>query len=617
MAKIPELIPKLAGSNVRFEYLPLSNILPGRDTSIARLRRWIDECLSNHQSCSKHTSEENVVRPTRLLDLNLIYQDNESGIRLIETSPDNVYRYACLSHRWDASLQRHRATKDNLPNLLNFLPIRPLPANFRDAISIARELGIQYLWIDSLCIIQEGDDHADLVQELGKMGFIYRNAWLTIAAVSSPNSSGGCFIRDKWPDVCFSVNTTEGSHLIGCRVLDKNGKPKTAHDIDSHYPLLTRGWVFQECFLSPRLLQCNYGEFTFRCLESSSCECNSHLAPHPQNTAYMSRWIGKMDMINRQVLFVSDFKNSGLENAWHWQLKIWRALVGTYTKLKLTNSDDMLPAVAGCAQIFASRLRFNYVAGLWKERIQTELLWHVKLLYKHSKPRPKDSTAPSWSWASVAMGQHIQLDDYDKTNGDGRKRYDKKQLLLDIKDICCVPESTANPFGKLKYAYLKLHAKLYPWHLRLLCPAARCRTHRYRNAWDLHVKKDNCPVLCRTKLQGLAIDNATFELPFDGRPEDEDLEHRDAVGYCASAPRYYCKFAQIYLLHALHAQMCDEHKTIDVFLVLRRIPPANGKPNCYRRIGLLKVFNEDPDLPSWDEIVEGTIKSRKEEFWLF
>jgi hypothetical protein len=95
----------------------------------------------------------------------------------------------------------------NLSKFLDFVNLEQFPANFRDAVSIARDLKIPYLWMDSLCIIQEGDGGTDLDREIAKMGAIYRNSRLNIAAVSSPDSSGGCFAKDQWPDICFSIST--------------------------------------------------------------------------------------------------------------------------------------------------------------------------------------------------------------------------------------------------------------------------------------------------------------------------------------------------------------------------------------------------------------------------
>lgn len=553
--------------------------------------------------------------PARLLELHAVKENKKPGIRLIETRPGNPYQYACLSHRWDINVASHQATEENLPDLLQFIDVEQLPANFRDAVYIARELKMPYLWIDSLCIIQEGDPK-DKVRELGKMGHIYRNAWLTIAAVSSPGSSGGCFIKDQWPDVSFSISTKAGeTHVISARVLDKKGKPRKVAEVSDHYPLLSRAWVFQEYLLSPRLLQCNYGEFTFRCLESSTCECSSNLAPHATDP---SRWLGQNNLDDIRRLLAS---SPGEDDNWSSRrleaLDCWRTIVGLYMRLELTKTSDVLPAAAACAQILSPHVRCDYVAGLWKDTLSTDLLWHVETRregekHKH-RLRPDESTAPSWSWASVGLRQNIIFVNWSLKS----KWLKTEELLQDsIREVHHGPESTENSFGRLRCAYLKVHAKLYPWYLRRPCPPARFKAHpRHRFAWDLHIKRPNSPVTCHGRVEPIAIDSATFELRFDAKLDDEGLEEQDMVGDCKGAPKYHCKLAQVFLLHGVHAK--DLKRTLDVFLILKRVLPMDGKPNCYRRVGLFTLLNEHRALPTWDEMIAGRLESRPEEFYLF
>ena len=130
------------------------------------------------------------------------------------------------------------------------------------------------------------------------MGPIYRHAYLTIAAISSPESSSGCLISEKWPDQCFQIdapNAIEGQPIIiGARVLDRKGVPTSAPAVRQKYPLLHRAWVLQERLLSRRIVSCNYAEFSFECLECSHCECgNPTMAPHPpEKLKNANAWLG-------------------------------------------------------------------------------------------------------------------------------------------------------------------------------------------------------------------------------------------------------------------------------------------------------------------------------------
>lgn len=607
-----------------FERMYRSNFLNSTDVSIARLRQWMDECLSSHENCRKNiVTQDDSNRPARLLDLSLIQRHGESGIRLVETLSGISYQYACLSHRWDNALKHHQTTTKNLSQFLGFLSLEKLPANFRDAVSIARDLNIQYLWIDSLCIIQSGDSGEDLGRELAKMASIYQNSFLTIAIVSSPDSSKGCYMQDKWPDISFWVSNTNEAHLFGARVLDKKGSLVSTDDVHDHYPLLSRAWVLQERLLSPRLLQCNYGEFAFDCLESSRCECNSKLAPHPDKVPkwFGNPWFGtQKSTFGRNILVQgpqSNWKPGTMELSKRHVLEYWRGIVETYMLLELSFPSDVLPAIAGCAQALALFLKFNYVAGMWKETLPTDLLWHVMPSKRRwvAKPRPENSTAPSWSWASVSMGQTVTH--ISPHNGKGWPMSDA--LLRDaIEEVYCEPLSSINPFGKLKHAYLKLEAVLYPWYLRSFCRAAYPEIARgSKRRKDLHIKRPNQSTKCTTEIQELDIDDAAVEVHLDVHLGDEGLA-TESFSQCISEltyPPQSCGLSQIYLLHALHKS--NLKRSIDVFLLLMRTPQVCGKPNCYRRIGLMELMNEAADVRKWEDMIHGRLEPRQEEFWLF
>ncbi|KAL8704268.1 MAG: hypothetical protein Q9201_002577 [Fulgogasparrea decipioides] len=577
----------------------------------------MEECVGNHDDCSEQSAtQDNSSRPARLLELKTIQRNNESGIRLIETVSGSSYQYACLSHRFDDAVKRHRTTAGNLSDFRQFINLEKLPKNWRDAISIARDLHIDYLWIDSVCIIQDGDGGDDLRRELAKMGFIYQKAHLTIAAISSPSSSGGCFIKDKWPDKCIRVSTTSNEeYLIGARILDQKGRPVSTDDVNDRYPVLSRGWVFQERLMSTRLLLCNYGEFAFECLKSSRCECESSLAPH---LGKKSSWFTNLGFTQQRRLLLQDAQGAlsqGERDAWkHNALNYWKTIVGTYMQLNLTHSSDVLPAIARCAQTLAPHLHLNYVAGMWKETLATDLLWYVMPLKAKvgPKPRPNDTTAPSWSWGSVSMGQAIF---YIQCQSD--RSWSKSSPLLQdaIKEIYCEPQPATNQFGKLEDAHLRLDAVLYPWYLRLFCNMAMGEVAPWRRKWvkDLYIERSAHSKNCTTNPPELALQGGVVELRLDGRLKDEELKPTP-FKHCVGTQPHLCRLIQIYLLPVLHKE--SSPRTLDVFLLLNRILPVKNKTNCYRRIGLMKLTNEEGKTRTWDKIVDGRIKPQKEEFWL-
>lgn len=556
------------------------------------------------------------MRPARLLDVTAVQKDGQPGLSLIETIPDHSYKYVCLSHRWDDGVKAHKTTTQNLAASLDSIELAKLPGNFRDAIAITRDLGIQYIWIDSLCIIQAGDDKRDLGRELAKMGFIYQNAQLIIAAVSSPDSDAGCFINEQWPDTCLQIEDLNGKTLmVGARLLDRKGQACTEVDVNERYPLLTRAWVFQERLLSTRLLQCDYGEFTYHCLESWKCECRtSALAPHPSSKVIRnSTYLGQRHLVLRGP---HGLQSEGLRASWKKDvLFYWRTLAQRYMQLGISFSTDVLPAIGGCAQVLAHHLNLTYIAGLWKETLSTDMLWHVEHQNKARK-RPADSTAPSWSWASVAMEQTITHIGWDN----GKSVWTSSQTLLDdvLREVYCKPQSESNPFGRLKIAYLRLDATLYPWHIRFFCNLAKeeRKGHSGRIPKEFYAKRSDRASSCSAHIEALDFRGAFVELRLDALTRREDLPTVPFTG-CVQISRTtkICALSKILLLHVLHKEKLP--KTLDVFLVLQKTDPVYGKPNCYKRIGLLKISDHKGDTRTWADVIRGKIEPQREELWLF
>jgi hypothetical protein len=194
----------------------------------------------------------------------------------------------CLSHCWGLKPQLI-TTKKTLSDYEKEVSWGVLPATFRDAITVSRRLGIRYIWIDSLCIIQ--DSPADWARESAKMADIYANSYLTIAAASSKDGAGGLYLEDqRQKGVSLTGTTSLGStytvrvqYSIPAHTLVDDATPKgviqhpisvssSINDIGGTrevFPLLTRGWVFQERLLSPRFLQFGRHELLWDCRRSS------------------------------------------------------------------------------------------------------------------------------------------------------------------------------------------------------------------------------------------------------------------------------------------------------------------------------------------------------------
>ncbi|OCL09068.1 hypothetical protein AOQ84DRAFT_291962 [Glonium stellatum] len=79
----------------------------------------------------------------------------------------------------------------------------------------------------------------------------------------------------------------------------------------------------------------------------------------------------------------------------------WREIVEMYSRMRLTNAADKLPALSGVARIFSERSRSRYLAGLWEPDLAYQLAWRVYKYGVEKKKRPMPWRAPSWSWAAV------------------------------------------------------------------------------------------------------------------------------------------------------------------------------------------------------------------------
>jgi hypothetical protein len=241
-------------------------------------------------------------------------------------------------------------------------------------VIVTRKLGIRYLWIDSLCIIQ--DNLVDWEEQASSMCDIYKNTFLTLAATRCESCT-----EPLLPSFCHAVNGIDemGSPFkIGVRI-------ECLHLDDEHSrnPLLTRGWVFQERLLSRRILHFGFDELFWGCMESTSCEC--------------------AEKIDRGGLRIKSIRNrippgatdKDLQNTWH-------GLIYCYTALVLTKSSDRLVAILGLAKEMQPHRKGRYVAGLWQDSMIADLAWTVcGWGAAKSRPSQEETLAPTWSWASV------------------------------------------------------------------------------------------------------------------------------------------------------------------------------------------------------------------------
>ncbi|KAH8885961.1 HET-domain-containing protein, partial [Thozetella sp. PMI_491] len=293
--------------------------------------------------------------------------------------------YAALSHCWGAKKPAAMLTKATLSQWLQSVHVKSLPRTFRDTICIARKLNIPYLWIDCLCILQ--DDIADWEMEAASMAEIYRNAYLTIAAASSEDSNGGCFIENHLPPLVrkFALHSTNGKQqevvvrpsLVQCPELARS-------------PLHTRGWILQEQILSRRTIYMTDGQIFWQCHTRQKSEDglkDEHIFCH--KTASLAQY-------ELHKLLRSD--DISPDRSW-W---LW---IYEYSARKFTVFSDRLAALAGVTKLYEEATGDKPLLGLWERHLLQNLLWTRRPDSTHTSSsltnEDNNSGLPSWSWIDI------------------------------------------------------------------------------------------------------------------------------------------------------------------------------------------------------------------------
>ncbi len=284
---------------------------------------------------------------------------------------------------------------ENYSTYLEAIDLSDLPKTFRDAVEVARKLEVPYLWIDSLCIVQ--NSATDWASESSKMNDVYKNSYLNLAAAASMDANGGLFYpRSPLSTTPCIVKIGQGADV---KYAESFHTPETERS--DKMVLFTRGWVFQECLLAPRVLLFGKEELHWECNELCASETfpwrykASELAESEIEAKFLRKVWRKMQ------------ENTSLSS--QMRLEVWSNVVREYSEKKLTKFSDKLVALAGLAtELGRSWATSDYLAGLWSYRLRRGLLlWRCIQFFS---PRQPYYTAPSWSWASVDSPVSLPVD---------------------------------------------------------------------------------------------------------------------------------------------------------------------------------------------------------------
>ncbi|KAN0084701.1 Heterokaryon incompatibility protein (HET) domain containing protein [Elaphomyces granulatus] len=404
-------------------------LLQTHEETFTMLNKWLGYCQENHPKCSKGALQP---LPTRVIDV----KDDGSVPSLLLTDGQRG-QYLALSHCWGSSPSLLTTTA-NIQKHLVQISIAELPRNFQDAVTVTRRLGFRYLWIDSLCIIQ--DSELDWAQESAQMGAFYSNAFCTIAASSAASGSCGFLLPKSRLEITGYEWISQPSSLPAGSPLQWHINSPTALTYESpdvfekgirSMPLNRRAWVLQERILSSRIIHFVQNQVLWECTTHAATEFDYIQAKTLNGTSLgLTRSEDHYDITKAISRSSSHFE--------------WYNILMDYTSRGLTYRRDRLPAIWALAQDVQIRLGGTYVAGLFKEDLIYGMLFHRTVASPKSTNLSDD--APSWSWASLeAPAEWTALTC-------------KLEPVAQLTDLQVVEKSSQRPMGRTLRAAATLSA---------------------------------------------------------------------------------------------------------------------------------------------------------------
>ena len=388
------------------------------------LNQWLLDCINHHPHCRK---TEPADLPRRLIDVGP--PDGTRSPRLYvreEWSVTQCSGYSILSHCWGTSHPESsdflRLSHQNMKLMQYKIDFGRLPKNFQDAIVITRALGLRYLWIDALCILQDSPD--DWASEASKMAQYYSGSEICIAATASPHAQHG-ILRPRIVGSASARLAGEGEGLSVRSLADDVLSLIPYKYIDfradrqpiSYQPLNSRSWTFQERLLARRIV--HYTE------QQMIWQCQKCLVGEDGQVGEDVDWSPKTAMVPFELTILPplreitaanenehgrdpDFKlrapvkgHTGVKYSLDEALGDmgWFKLVDEYTKRSLTYPSDLLPALSALASEVQKLTKATYVAGLWT--VDGQISLRSLLWFSAKKNARANNGSPSWAWSSV------------------------------------------------------------------------------------------------------------------------------------------------------------------------------------------------------------------------
>ena len=379
---------------------------PGSNESLALMKGWIDDCQRSHQVCK---TPQQVGGPKRLLQC---LSKSDGFVRLVETrSLPQRCDYIALSYCWGDGTAVKKTKKATEAEHQSGIPDEDLPLLYQEAVALARGLDIGYLWIDSLCIIQ--DSKEDKEEEIAQMSEIFRGALVVVIAAGAESPLESLLrIRPQ----AGQRHTWRTASLIRYNEIDLDVKFRKrtffAHfneDATGFTFTGFRAWCFQEKLLASRCLVFRGDEVVWECRSCCLCECGIQqdfsVAPGNAPISSLEAWV----IPYRQMLlpfaeheaFQPDGTLKYFADA-EAAYSFWETAVCKYSAGALSFQTDRLLAISAVASVVGKATGDRYLAGLWKDDLLSGLAWIAFGTSSKHDPSPHQRyIAPTWSWASL------------------------------------------------------------------------------------------------------------------------------------------------------------------------------------------------------------------------
>jgi Heterokaryon incompatibility protein (HET) len=356
------------------------------------LKTWLGGCEADHGSlCASSTSNTSA-------DFRLV--DTSSRCIVKASILPGTERYLALSYVWGASAQGWCLTMKWLEAVgkERFLDTVSLPTTISDAIELVCRLGERFLWVDSLCILQDSEE--DKLQQISRMSSIYEQALITIIAASATDANGG--LPGVQPGTRKSIPyvlRTKELILVSCL---------EAVQMDSDrdvwaWPIDERKWTFQEDVFSRRCLFFFEEQIYWRCKCTTWSE---EMLLQPTEHSPFDDW--ENSFLEARSLYIEKIKTRDTEKF----ARRYRDLVSIYSARSTTYPADALHGFQGVLSIISRQTDIAFIVALPVPGFNSHLLWDLppgpEHWYMESETTfPRNALFPSWSW--LGWDRHVEM----------------------------------------------------------------------------------------------------------------------------------------------------------------------------------------------------------------